>query len=164
MQNSSTFWPTSLGVCLLSFVNCCFPPSEIEPDRDSSLVPSPPRFFRNSIWNLSALLNQSVTSRSTIPHSACPAKLLAPFTNSSTNENSTILRSALDRSATRTYLCAVCPLSGGVGENRRDGIFPQELFAVVVAEALGQEVLRAQAWVGGRDEAFPSEASYPLLC
>lgn len=49
-----------------------------------------------------------------------------------------------------------------VGQEGGHRVLPQKLFAVVVPEALGPEVLRAEAGVGGGDEVLHSQALHPL--
>lgn len=49
-----------------------------------------------------------------------------------------------------------------MGQQGGHCILPQKLFAVVVPEAFGTEMLRAEASVGGWDEVFHAQALHPF--
>lgn len=58
----------------------------------------------------------------------------------------------------KPHLWRILPVSQEGGYR----ILPQKLFAIVVPEALGPEVLRAEAGVGGGDKVFHAEALHPF--
>lgn len=61
----------------------------------------------------------------------------------------------------RTHLGAI---SSRVGKNSRHSILSEKQFSIIVTEAVGLKMLRAQAGVLSGKKVFPAEASNPLLC
>lgn len=49
-----------------------------------------------------------------------------------------------------------------MGQQCGYSILPQKLFAIIVPEALGPEMFRAEAGVGSWDEVFHPQALYPF--